>query len=189
MDTAHKIILRRDIPKFIANVMNQISNMILANKTFNEIILKLLETIQDLYANRIPHCNLVYTRTVCNYGSEKFYMRVFVEKLRGQGHNICSGDKLQFLVINNGCTTLADKLILIDEYNGESIDHDYYIKKLQPHIDRMFQIRFHDTIPKDIFYQRSPHHKPIYLDHPIKLLVKVGDIDLFENTVMKACQS
>jgi DNA polymerase elongation subunit (family B) len=189
MDTQLKIAPRRDIPKFIRDIITQISNMILEKKTYNEIILKLLEIIQDLYSNRISYQDFILTRTVCNYSSENFYLRLFTERLRNQGHPVSSGDKLHFLVINNSSTRLNDKLILADQYNGESIDYDFYIQKLQPHIDRMFQIRFQNTVPKDIFYQRTIRHKPIYLDQPIKLFMKIGDINLFETTVIKACQS
>ena len=92
----------------------------------------------------------------------------------------CIGEQNQPRVINY----LGQRMRLTEQYlqslntaNPERIDYNHYINGSASVINKLFALGFGDDIAKTkhISYKGSVRHKPIYLDQPVKMLLKMKE--------------
>jgi intein/homing endonuclease len=164
----------------------RILEMIMHRCDIDVALAVLVDAIQDLLDGKVPVEDLVTIRELgANYKSDSFFMKVFSDNLKKAGKLVNPGDRLDFVIVQDpNAKLLGDKMRLLEQYydsleteHPERIDYDYYISKaLMNPINQLFEVGFKDIIPKlNIGYKPSSRHKPIYLDRPVHMILKMRE--------------
>lgn len=192
------ILARRDNCQFLRKTYTKILDLIMNRGGLDEAIGILVDAIQELLDGKVPHEELIIIRELgANYKSDSFFMKVFADELKKVGKYVNPGDRLDFVIVQDPTATLlGHKMRLSEQYlerlkspNPELIDYNYYIEKvLMNPINQLFEVGFKDTIPQmEISYRPTNRHKTIYLDRPIKIILKLRergyDLKLFKDAV------
>lgn len=193
------ILARRDNCKFLRDTYTRILDLIMNRGSLNEAIDVLVDAIQNLLDGRVPHEDLVIIRELgANYKSDSYFMKVFSDDLKKAGKIVNPGDRLDFLIVEDPTATLlGHKMRLTEQYverltsqTPERIDYHYYIEKvLMNPINQLFEIGFKDEIAKlqHVSYKPTNRHKPIYLDRPVQIILKMRergyDLKVFKEAV------
>lgn len=179
------VLARRDNCAFSRETYTRILDLIMNRRGIDEAIDALVDAIQELLNGNVPYEKLVIIRELgSNYKSESFFMKVFSVELAKAGKIVNPGDRLDFVIVEDpNATLLGHKMRLTEQYlerlNTETpdrIDYNYYIEKaLMNPINQLFEVGFKDVIAKmqNVVYRPSNRHKPIYLDRPVQMILKM----------------
>lgn len=181
------VLARRDNCSFLRRLYTEILGKIMDRRPLNEAINLLVDRIQDLLDGRVPYRQLLIVRELgANYKSDSYFMKVFADNLRKAGKIANPGDRLEFLIVEDPkATLLGEKMRLTEQYlerlgtaEEEKIDVGYYLEKaLMNPINQLFSVGYKDVISQlsNFNYRPSNRHKPIGLDSPVKLLLKMRE--------------
>ena len=193
------ILARRDNCKFLRDTYTRILDLIMSKGSLDQAINILVDSVQDLLDNRIPHEDLVIIRELgANYKSDSYFMKVFSDELKKAGKIVNPGDRLDFLIVEDPTATLlGHKMRLTEQYverlnsaNPERIDYNYYIEKvLMNPINQLFEVGFKNEIAQlqHVSYRPTNRHKIIHLDRPVQIILKMRergyDLKVFKEAV------
>jgi len=136
------------------------------------------ESIKNLINGKVQPQDLVTIRKLgANYKSETAYMRIFSDELRRIGKPVSAGDRLQYLIIDNGEEALGKKLVLLEDYTNQKIDVLYYLEhSIMKPLEQLFEIG-HALSFKNInhiFYKPiGKNRKPICVNKIVKVLYQL----------------
>lgn len=179
------VLARRDNCQFLRQTYTDILNIIMRRRGIEDAMDILCDAIQRLLAGQVPYDDLIIVRGLGgNYKNDSYFMKVFADELHKAGKPVNPGDRLDFLIVEQAdATLLGKKMRLREQYlesletdSPEQIDYMYYIEKaLMNPINQLFEVGFQSTIPQlsNIFYRPTNRHKPIYLDQPVKMIVRM----------------
>lgn len=181
------VLARRDNCGFLRKTYTKILELIMNKGSLPDAIDLLVQSIQELLDGRVPHEDLISIRELgANYKSDSFFMKVFSDDLKKAGKIVNPGDRLDFVIVEDPTATLlGHKMRLTEQYlerlntpNAERIDYNYYIEKvLMNPINQLFEVGFKDDIAKlqHVSYRPTNRHKPIYLDRPVQIILKMRE--------------
>jgi hypothetical protein len=180
------VLARRDNCQFLRVIYTKILSMIMDRRPLLEAINALIDAVQELLDGKVAPEQLTTIRELgANYKSNSFFMKVFSDRLQKTGKIVNPGDRLDFVIVEDKTATLlGHKMRLLEQYydklntpEAEKIDYNYYIEKaLMNPINQLFELGFKDEIAglRDVgWYLPSNRHKPIYLDRPLQIILKM----------------
>lgn len=192
------VLARRDNCVFLRESYRQILMNMLFDGDYMSSYNMLYKSIQDLLNDRVPIEKLVIVKQLGgNYKSDNYFLKVFADNLKRLGKQISPGDRLNYLIVENGKTKLGDKLMLYEDFmeedNSYKIDKPGYLKRVIGNpIDQIFQVTYPKEIEqmKGIYFQPTKRHKQTGMDTPtilFKLLIERNlSIEDFYNNFVKA---
>jgi DNA polymerase elongation subunit (family B) len=133
--------------------------------------------LKNLFDNKVDPKDLSIIRALgANYKSENAFMKIFSNELRKIGKPVLPGDRLQYLIIDNGEELLGKKMILLEDYTDQKIDILYYLDKLvlKP-LEQLFNIGYIKDLQKvnHIFYKPIGKKREIPINKFVKLFYQL----------------
>ena len=192
------VLARRDNCSVLRELYTKILELIMNKGKLDEAINILVDSVQLLLSGNVPPTKLVTIRELgANYKSDSYFMKVFAEQLKKSGKIVNPGDRLDFVIVEDPTATLlGHKMRLLEQYNerltsanAEKIDYNYYIEKsLMNPINQLFEVGFKDIISKlpHVMFRPTNRHKPIYLDEPVKIILRMRERGFDLNEFKKA---
>ena len=192
------VLARRDNCPILRELYTKILELIMNKGKLDEAINMLVDTVQLLLSGNVPPTKLVTIRELgANYKSDSYFMKVFSEQLKKAGKIVNPGDRLDFVIVEDpNATLLGHKMRLLEQYNErltgpnpEKIDYNYYIEKsLMNPINQLFEVGFKDIISKlpHVMFRPTNRHKPIHLDEPVKIILRMRERGFDINEFKKA---
>lgn len=165
-------IQRRITCPHVKHVLNDIIHKFESQATITEIFETLVIRIYELVTDQIPLSALIQTHRVGlahQYISDTFYMKLFTDRLRTQGHPV--GDTVSFLVINNSSHFLGNHMILPEEFDPihHILDYNYYVKSFGTELDRLC-LNFFPVVSNLDMFRQIIDQQTIYINEPIRLI-------------------
>lgn len=169
------VLVRRDNCALHRQIYKELLRMILDGKPLIEAIEAFVHCIYRLLQGEIDYQDLVIVKELSgSYKSDTALMKVFSNRLKSIGKSVAAGDRLDYLILDNGSgSKVGGKAYLYQEYlemkaSGVTynIDYEYYITKaLGKSINKLIAIGFAKELEcyTHITYRPTNQHKPIGL--------------------------
>lgn len=183
------LVSNRKTAPVIVNTHNNILYMILEKKSLSEAIKFLIDSIKSILSGQLPIQSFKLMKEIGgSYKADNFYLNIFKQSLAKQGKPVNAGDRLEYVIIDNGKKLLGEKMMLLSDYidlfnKGEApaIDYRYYIEKLMiKRINLLISSGFTKELEKykDITHRRSNRCNLVGIDKIINLVCAYIDTDM-----------
>jgi len=173
---------RRDNCQFARDTYGQILWDTLLETPIYYIMKFLFDRIFKLLRGDVPAEDLVIIRKMGTvYKNNRYFMKVFSDKMKATGRPIESGERIGYLVIKNESEKLLGGRMVTYEMYKESlgtesqyeIDYKYYLEKqLLLHIDQVISIVYGKELDH-IDYKASNRCKTVYFSEPVAFSCKM----------------
>lgn len=179
--------VRRDNCKCAKLIYKEVSRMIMTDVPYPDIIDYVVDNVHKMLNGGFPLENFIMTKSVnAEYKQETNFMKIFVDRLTKEGSPPEPGERVSYVVIDNGEDKLGRKMMLRDTYkkllaegNAPDIDYVYYVQRvLMKNLDSLLnklcknEITYLISLDKEkLSYQRTKRCKPIYMDRFVEQLV------------------
>ena len=128
---------RRDNCAWVATTYDMLVLYICCGASFYECMMYLAEQIRFMIEGGIEHKEFLINKSVnAEYKQANNAMKLFADNMRALGKHIEAGERLYYLVVDNGGRYLGDRMVLEDVYldsqstdNPYKIDYIYYLDK------------------------------------------------------------
>lgn len=148
---------RRDNCAWVATTYDKIVLYICCGASFYECMICLAENVRFMIEGGVNYKEFLVNGSVnSEYKQAHNFMKVFADNMRALGKHIEAGERLYYLVIDNGGTHLGDRMVLEDLYieslstdTPYKIDYIYYLDKTASvQIDNVLFAGYCDTLIK-----------------------------------------
>ena len=173
---------RRDNCQWARTTYNELLQRLFQGKPFFEIVDYALKCCGEVLDGKIDHMEFVTTRSIRdNYKSKTYMLAVFADNMRKNGTPPEPGERVRYLIIDNGNTRIGDKMVTLQAYENSlqtdtpyKIDTLYYIEgMIGSHVDQLIRIVFShikDSKPYLCFKRSKACRKYHHLTEPVSLL-------------------
>lgn len=176
------LVSNRKTCPLIVKIHDTIVFMIMDKKPLSEAVAYLTENIKKILDGQFDINNFKLMREMgADYKLDNYFLNVFKQALARQGKPVNPGDRLEYVIIDNGEKLLGNKMMLLSDYidldkKGEApeLDYLYYIEKLmQKRIETLFNAGYKNELHKysTITHKRTNRCKDVGLDKVIKLII------------------
>lgn len=193
------VLARREHSKYLRSLYMDVLMAIINHEPIVIAIDILVNEVSNLLNDKVEYDKLLMIRELGeNYKNQSHFMKIFADELLKAGKLVSSGERLEFLIVKNDKShLLGHKMRLPEQYleklhssEPEKIDYMYYIEHaLMNPINQLFQVAYADIISQlsMIKYRPTNRHKFIYLDKPVKFILKMiekgYDINMLKEVV------
>ena len=166
---------RRDNANFVRMLYKQALVGILTGKGFLDVFNMIVNHVAKLLDNDFELEDFLVVKGLsAKYKSDSSVMNVFGKRLRADGILVTGGDRLRYLVEDNGKEKLGLKMILEDEFVNRdddiTVDKSYYMLALAKPVNQLFSIAYPKEVKKlqILGVKRTPRCNPVSLDKVVE---------------------
>jgi DNA polymerase elongation subunit (family B) len=164
---------RRDGFKIQRELFRDVTQMIIKKREFNEVFDYIFEYCLKILRREFDHTNFITSKKIGkkNYKSKNHPTKLFVNKLKSKGTIVNSGEKIEYLIIEEGIgmgnvssTRTGDKMIDIKSFiesNGEmKTDVVYYLEHF---INHMIEVLISSAYGEELKIINEKYHRNLAL--------------------------
>eukprot|EP00732_Lithocolla_globosa_P000013 Lithocolla_globosa_v1_NODE_3_length_14236_cov_22.745998.p1 type:complete len:1095 gc:universal NODE_3_length_14236_cov_22.745998:719-4003(+) len=128
---------RRDTSRYQCHVVDVLMPILIRGEPLKDLVFKVVELMDELMDDTVSPEDLAFTKRF-NEKSTGGQMYDFCHKIISSGTPINSGEEITFVIVNNGESSITERMMLLTEYkhareNGKQIvlDKAYYMQSLR----------------------------------------------------------
>lgn len=182
-------IARRDGCEWVRKIYIRIIESIVGEVQFDVVMGILVDAITNLLEGKVNYEDLILIRSLgASYKNQRYFVRVYADLLERMGKPPAAGDRLSYIIIDNGGKTLGDKMFPPDEWLASQsnpdqkmrirIDYMYYIEKLLLNVaERVLTVGYGEVMKKigdNVKFRKTNRHKIVNITTPIKYLYQIA---------------
>ncbi len=145
---------RRDNSELSCYIYNDVVRVLFSTYDYYATVRRLIQLCEDVVQQRLPIESYVISSSVAAGYSDNAHcpMKALTARLRAAGRPAQPGERLQFVITDNGERLIGLKAMTLDEYKyaetKPALDMAYYLKAMRNTFDGLFESAFSETAPK-----------------------------------------
>lgn len=174
-------IARRDNCEWSRTFYERVLRLVLDETPLLQVLDTVCDEVEAMLAGKVIFNRLIIIRGVKTYPADStYFMKVFADRLRDVGKPVQPGERLQYLVVDNGGRLLGERMVLPEMYEESlmteqplKIDYRYYIEKVVgSQIDSLIDAAYSKEIA-ELGLVFTPCRKEYGLDTFVQMLIEM----------------